>query len=168
MCRPSEQAAGYERFRSIPRVTGALSRSLSRSRHVCSLDPKSLCCLQQIEGLDPKSKLTGAAQVTLTEAEVRSLRRDMQEQERLIQGYQVWCAYALVCRFSSTPSLGLFCMHFSTALLHHSKPHNIYRPAWLKQYVRKLLKLATLSQGHQPCCTFNVAWHCSKFQAPAT
>ena len=48
-----------------------------------------LLLLQSFEGLDPKAKLTGANQVTLSEAEVRSLRRDMQEQETLIQGYQV-------------------------------------------------------------------------------
>jgi len=45
--------------------------------------------LQSLEGLDPKTKLSGASQVTLSEAEVRTLRRDMQEQENLIQGYQV-------------------------------------------------------------------------------
>ena len=45
--------------------------------------------LQSLEGVDPKTKLSGASQVTLSEAEVRSLRRDMQEQEHLIQGYQV-------------------------------------------------------------------------------
>lgn len=45
--------------------------------------------MQSLEGWDPKTKLTGASQVTLTEAEVRGLRRDMQEQENLIQGYQV-------------------------------------------------------------------------------
>lgn len=45
--------------------------------------------LQSLEGVDPKTKLSGASQVTLSEAEVRSLRRDMQEQESLIQGYQV-------------------------------------------------------------------------------
>ncbi len=45
--------------------------------------------VQSLEGLDPKSKLSGASQVTLSEAEVRALRRDMQEQENLIQGYQV-------------------------------------------------------------------------------
>ena len=45
--------------------------------------------LQSLEGLDPKTKLSGASQVTLSEAEVRTLRRDMQEQESLIQGYQV-------------------------------------------------------------------------------
>ncbi|KAL0049666.1 hypothetical protein WJX82_007177 [Trebouxia sp. C0006] len=44
--------------------------------------------LQSLEGLDPKTKLSGASQVTLSEAEVRTLRRDMQEQESLIQGYQ--------------------------------------------------------------------------------
>lgn len=45
--------------------------------------------MQSLEGLDPRSKLSGASQVTLSEAEVRALRRDMQEQENLIQGYQV-------------------------------------------------------------------------------
>ena len=45
--------------------------------------------LQSLEGVDPKTKLSGASQVTLSEAEVRTLRRDMQEQENLIQGYQV-------------------------------------------------------------------------------
>lgn len=45
--------------------------------------------MQTVEGGDPRGKLTGAAQVTLTEAEVRKLRKDMQEQEILIQGYQV-------------------------------------------------------------------------------
>lgn len=45
--------------------------------------------LQSLEGLNPKTKLSGASQVTLSEAEVRTLRRDMQEQENLIQGYQV-------------------------------------------------------------------------------
>ena len=45
--------------------------------------------VQSWEGEDPRSKLAGAAEVTLTEAEVRKLRRDMQEQENLIQGYQV-------------------------------------------------------------------------------
>ncbi|KAL0032283.1 hypothetical protein WJX79_002357 [Trebouxia sp. C0005] len=44
--------------------------------------------LQSVEGLDPKTKLSGASQVTLSEAEVRTLKRDMQEQENLIQGYQ--------------------------------------------------------------------------------
>ena len=45
--------------------------------------------LQSLEELDPKTKLSGASQVTLSEAELRTLRRDMQEQENLIQGYQV-------------------------------------------------------------------------------
>ncbi|DBA96688.1 TPA: hypothetical protein ACH3X1_015539 [Trebouxia sp. C0004] len=45
--------------------------------------------LQSLEGLDPKIKLSVASQVILSEAEVRTLRRDMQEQENLIQGYQV-------------------------------------------------------------------------------
>ncbi|DBA96689.1 TPA: hypothetical protein ACH3X1_015539 [Trebouxia sp. C0004] len=44
--------------------------------------------LQSLEGLDPKIKLSVASQVILSEAEVRTLRRDMQEQENLIQGYQ--------------------------------------------------------------------------------
>ena len=49
----------------------------------------TMSLLQSLEGVDPKTKLSGASQVTLSEAEVRSLRRDMQEQESLIQGYQV-------------------------------------------------------------------------------
>lgn len=45
--------------------------------------------VQGLQGMDPKAKLAGAAEVTLTEAEVWKLRKDMQEQETLIQGYQV-------------------------------------------------------------------------------
>ena len=52
---------------------------------------KSFTCTQSFEGLDPKVKLSETNQVTLSEAEVRTLRRDMQEQANLIQGYQV-CA----------------------------------------------------------------------------
>ncbi len=52
-------------------------------------DHMTTLLLQSLEGLDPKTKLSGASQVTLSEAEVRTLRRDMQEQEKLIQGYQV-------------------------------------------------------------------------------
>ena len=50
---------------------------------------RKLTCIQSFEGLDPKAKLSETSQVTLSEAEVRTLRRDMQEQENLIQGYQV-------------------------------------------------------------------------------
>lgn len=54
-----------------------------------SCDKVPVLPVQSLEGWDPKTKLTGASQVTLSEAEVRGLRRDMQEQENLIQGYQV-------------------------------------------------------------------------------
>lgn len=58
---------------------------------VCGMncDHMTTALLQSLEGLDPKTKLSGASQVTLSEAEVRTLKRDMQEQENLIQGYQV-------------------------------------------------------------------------------
>ena len=54
-----------------------------------SCDHMTTLLLQSLEGLDPKTKLSGASQVTLSDVEVRALRRDMQEQENLIQGYQV-------------------------------------------------------------------------------
>ena len=68
-----------------------------------------VCCMQSLEGLDPKTKLTGASQVTLSEAEVRSLRRDMQEQENIIQGYQVHSQFPLhaLCLLRSTTALCL-------------------------------------------------------------
>jgi len=49
---------------------------------VCDMHCDHMTLLQSLEGLDPKTKLSGASQVTLSEAEVRTLRRD-------IQGYQV-------------------------------------------------------------------------------
>ena len=80
--------------------------------------------LQSLEGLDPKTKLTGASQVTLSEAEVRSLRRDMQEQENIIQGYQVdnpfllhaLCTLDTTKRSESAP-LSAYYSQFSSTLM---------------------------------------------------